>query len=161
MFSLLGVLIENNLLSQTVSLILSLLVIVGQFRVFQKAGQPGWYACIPFKDMKTESEIAGKEDLFKWEVITLLAENFFCAVLVFYGEDHLLILMFSIAMIVVMYIVHLIVRWKVYCGVCGQFGKSKQFAVCITLFPYVFMMILGFDDSKFAGAKKSEMEVLS
>lgn len=148
-FSLISLLIEKNMLQQVISIAFSILYIIGQYRVFQKAGVPGWKALIPYHHLKVEAQIAEKEELFKWEIITCLGIYFFLAVAVYYGEDNLFALVFGIAMTIVFWVLSMIVNWKIRYALCTLFGKSKNFAVGMLLFSEVFMLILGFDDSKY------------
>lgn len=98
-----------------VSLALAVVVIVGMWKVFQKAGKPGWAAIVPIYNGWVLFEITG-----------------------FPGWLALL------SLVPVANIVAVVVTLAAYFKLAKAFGKGTGFAVASIFFPYVTMPILGF-----------------
>ncbi len=103
----------------TGSSILSIFYIVCVWRVFKKAGRPGWASIIPVYNIWTLFEIVG------WN-----------------GALSLLILIPFLGWLVVA-IMTLVASYKL----AGHFGKSDGFGIGLVFLGIVFMAILAFDNS--------------
>lgn len=106
-----------------VGCILALIIIIALWKVFTKAGQPGWACLIPIYNLYILLKIAGKP---AWWIILFLIPvvNFIMAIIV------------SIA-------------------VANSFGKSTLFGLGLAFFPFIFYLILGFGDARYAGPPAS------
>ncbi|MCD6588015.1 MAG: hypothetical protein J7K88_05655 [Candidatus Fermentibacteraceae bacterium] len=91
--------------------------IAAQWKLFAKAGEPGWAALVPIYNMVVMMKIAGKPE---WWVILLFVP------------------IANIVAIIIMYI-----------GLARNFGRGDGFAVGLIFFPYIFLLILGFDSSRY------------
>lgn len=101
-------------------------MIIGMWKTFEKAGEPGWKAIIPVYNTWTLMEISGKPGW--WALITLIP---YLGGLAFLVLD--IIAMLQLA---------------------KNFGKSDAFAiVALILFPYVGFLMLGFGEAKYRGGK--------
>lgn len=103
-------------------LIVLVVMIISLWKVFQKAGQPGWAAIVPVYNEWVLFEIVGYPGW--WALLSFVPfVNFFPAVM---------------AMIS-------------YYKLAKLFGKSDGFAICNIFFSYVTMPILAFGKSQFMG----------
>ncbi len=100
------------------------LVIAGMWKVFTKAGKPGWAAIVPVYNFVVLLEIAG---LPIWYIVLLLIPF-----VNFIG------LPFVLTMIGI--------------NIAKAFGKSGGFAAGLVLLAPVFYPILGFGDARYIGA---------
>ena len=91
--------------------------IAAQWKLFAKAGEPGWAALVPIYNMVVMMKIAGKPE---WWAILLFVP------------------IANIVAIIIMYI-----------GLARNFGRGDGFAVGLIFFPYIFLLILGFDSSRY------------
>lgn len=113
-----------------ISTILAIVMIVAMWKVFQKAGKPGWAAIIPIYNMWVLFEVAGKPGWY-----ALLGLLGVIPVIGFIG---------SIAYIVLYIIAAL--------EIARRFGKSGVFAVFgLILFPFVGYTMLGFGKDAYKG----------
>lgn len=123
----------------TVALILFviyLLVAIGQWKLFKKAGKPGWAALIPVYNTYVLCQIVGVSPW--WILVTFIA-----------GVIAGMMPMLSfITTIVSIYFGVLIAV-----SVARSFGKSDGYAVGIYFLGFIFYLILGFGDSKYLGPK--------
>lgn len=112
------------------SLVLWVVVIVALWKVFAKAGRPGWAAIIPFYSTWVWAEIGGKPGW--WGLVAILA-----ILVPFLG---------AIVSIVLIILISL--------GVAKNFGKSDVFGIFgLFIFSTIGYLILGFGDAKYqAGA---------
>lgn len=107
--------------------ILGIVSIVGLWRVFQKAGRPGWAAIIPFYNTWTLLEIGGQKGWY-----ALLAFIPFVGIIVIVP---LILAMLEIA---------------------KRFGKSAVFAIVgLLLFSPIGFLILGFDKSTYNNGEQN------
>ncbi len=113
-----------------IGLIIAVIAIVAMWKIFVKAGQPGWKAIIPGYNSWTLAEIAGKPGW--WGIVGLA------------GAIPLVGFIASIAAFVLYIIIAL--------ELAKKFGKSSAFAVFgLIIFSIVGLLILGFGDAKYDG----------
>ncbi len=96
------------------------------WRVFEKAGKPGWAAIIPIYNMLVLLDIAGKP--WWWIFVFLLG-----------------------AIPIVGSILVLVVMALIYYSFAANFGKGAGFTVGLVLLPIVFFPILAFGDAQYVG----------
>jgi len=100
-------------------------IIAGMWKVFEKAGQPGWAAIVPiYNGYVLTCEIA-KKDIVWFLVITFVP---------FVG----LVAWILVAM-----------------EVGKKFGKEGGYGVGLALLPFIFFPMLGFSDAQYQGSSKS------
>jgi len=109
------------------SLVLAVIAITAMWKIFVKAGRPGWASVIPVYNSWVLFEISGKPGW--WALSILLGFIPFVGSLVF----------------LVLYIIAMLELAK-------RFGKSTAFAVFgLIIFSFVGLLILGFGDAKYSG----------
>jgi hypothetical protein len=108
---------------------ISVLLIISWWRIFKKAGRPGWAAIIPIYNLVVIFRIIG---LSPWLICLLLL------VLV----PHISIIIITIAIFYVVICIKL----------AKAFGKGVGFILGLILLPIIFISILGLGQSKFVGA---------
>jgi len=106
-----------------VAFALGIVEIIGMWKVFEKAGQPGWGAIIPFYNLYLLCKIAGRPGW--WWALGLIP---------FFGG-------------LIWFILSLIVSLDI----SRSFGRSGGFGVGLWLLGFVFYPILGFGDARYGG----------
>lgn len=96
-------------------------MIVSLWKVFTKAGRPGWAAIVPFYNMWTLFEIGGQKGAY-----------IFFIFIPFVGS-----------------IIYLVFQIKAYLEIAKRFGKDTTFGVLSIFFPFVTFPILAFSDAKY------------
>lgn len=110
--------------------IISIVMIVGMWKVFEKAGQPGWAAIVPIYNLYVLTvEVAKKEML--WFILFLVLA-LFCGPLV------------------------LIPAFVVNMEVAKKFGKGGGFGIGLTLLGFIFYPILGFGSAQYQSGRKKK-----
>lgn len=170
--------------SNLVTLIMAVLVIVGTWKIFEKAGEKGWKAIIPFYNKYTEYKIFWNKNtavvalilsiasvFFAFAtVITLIVSIFGAAFSAGLSLDSLntvdanevmrVLLSSGLAVLgVALLTLCLSIALKVLdivlcCKIAKSFGKGAGYALGLIFFEPIFLMILGFGDSKFKASKK-------
>ncbi len=124
-----------------IALIWYILQVIAYWRVFTKAGQPGWKSIIPFYNQYTQFRISWKVPYMYWVWL---------------------------ACIVAGLILGAIDSWAAYVGAVGSvaamvigilatiklsqsFGHGTGFAIGLIFLGPIFMMILGFGSSRYLG----------
>ncbi len=120
-----------------------ILLIAANWRIFSKAGKPGWAALIPIYNIYIMSDIAFGN------------LNYFIAVIGVWVVS--IIGRFSgIGILGSLAALGLLVLYIVYCvKISKAFGKSGGFAVGLVLLSVIFFPILGFGSSEYIGPEKN------
>ena len=106
-----------------IAMAVSIIMIVSMWKIFQKAGKPGWAALIPIYNTVVLFQITGINPL-----LLLLA---------------LIPVVGSIATIILSFLS--------YIRLAQAFGKSGGFAVGLILLNVIFMPMLAFSDAEYQG----------
>jgi hypothetical protein len=120
-------------------LIVCILLLVSNWKIFSKAGKPGWASLIPFYNLYIMSDIAfGNLSYFIAVLIT--------GVVSFFGgflDSSILSSLVGLASFVI---------YIIYCVKLSKaFGRSGGFAVGLVLLPLIFFPILGLGSAEYAG----------
>lgn len=112
-------------------IVVALVVIVGMWKTFSKAGQPGWAAIVPFYNLVVLFRIGGQSG---WLALTWLL-NFipFIGGIAFLG----------------------ILIWN-HINVSKRFGHGVGFALGLVFLAPIFWLILGFGSSKYVGDQAAQ-----
>jgi len=98
--------------------------VAGMWKLFEKAGKPGWAAIVPIYNAIVLFEIAGKP--FWWVLVCFIP----C---------------------IGMPILAIVFSWIVSMEIAKRFGKDFGFGLGLFFLGFVFYPILGFGDSKYVG----------
>ncbi|RFZ77565.1 hypothetical protein DS742_17780 [Lacrimispora amygdalina] len=124
-------------------------LLITNWRIFSKAGKPGWAALVPFYNAYIMSDIAfGNANYF----IAIM----FLWVMVFIGRITEIGILRSLvsSLSLVLYIIYYIL-YIIYCTkISKAFGKSSGFTVGLVLLPLIFFPILGFGSAEYIGPQK-------
>ena len=120
---LMGVMAGFGAVSYVISLAIAIFSIVSMWKVFVKAGKPGWASLIPVYNTVVLFQIA--------------------------GMNPLLILLFLIP--IVNFIAIPVLMIMLYVKLAKAFGKSGGFAVGLLFLNVIFMAILAFSDAEYQG----------
>jgi hypothetical protein len=100
-------------------LAISVVCIAGFWKMFTKAGKPGWACLIPIYNIYVMLKIAGKPG---WWLILMLIP-----------------------------LVNIVISILVNVGLARAFGKGIGFALGLIFLSPIFILILGFGDSRYQG----------
>lgn len=104
-----------------ISLVVSLVFLAGMWKIFSKAGKPGWAAIIPIYNIIVLLEVTGKP--IWWIVFFLIP--------------------------VVNFIAPLIVMILVYITLAERFGRGIGTVLGLILLPFIFVPVLGFGSATY------------
>lgn len=121
-----------------VTLVLSLCSIVGYWKVYKKAGQPGWGSIIPFYNSYLLYKITwGCGWLFLAPMALSIVGAFFADGII----SSLLVLASAVLVCVTYYKTGTV------------FGKGVGFGIGLILLNWLFILILGFSDAQYQGVQ--------
>lgn len=63
---------DSNSLGQVIGTIITILIIIGWWKMFTKAGVPGWHSIIPFLDIYDLTKIAMKDNVVLFTVLGII-----------------------------------------------------------------------------------------
>lgn len=110
---------QSSPLATVVGLIITIVVLVAIWKIFEKAGEPGWKAIIPFYNIYTEYKM-------------------------FWGNGWLFLL-------TLIPVVNVVVGIMLLHKMSKAFGHGVGFTLGLLFFPYIFMIILGFNGDNYLG----------
>lgn len=108
-------------------LVLAVVVVVSMWKIFEKAGRPGWVSLVPIYNTWVLAEVVGKPG---WWALILLAAG----------------------IPVVGWIAALVVSIILSIELAKSFGKEPAYAALLILLPVVGYPMLAFGDAKYVGA---------
>lgn len=117
-----------------VLLVLQVLKVIGQWKMFKKAGEHGWKALIPIYNTYTLCELTG---VTPWWILIKI-----CAISV-----AALITPLSFLSLVISLYFHIIISFSI----AQSYGKDDSYGFGVFFFPPIFYMVLGCDKSKYIG----------
>lgn len=122
------------------SLLCYLLYAIGVYKLFEKAGETGWYAFIPILNDYTLYKISWNPSMYLPYVVL--------SVMVQYNKEHGNSNIFTFAIALALFIVEIMFVDRL----AKAFGKDDLlFKAGLFLFQPIFMMILGFGDAEYLG----------
>lgn len=115
-----------------VNLVIGLFFVVAYWKLFTKAGEPGWASIIPIYNALVILKIAGKP--WWWILLSLVS------IIPFVG-----------------WIVALVLGIMIMHGISVNFGKDSGFTVGLVLLPWIFIPILAFGSAQYLANSKVEV----
>lgn len=114
-----------------VFLAIALVALVGMWKTFEKAGQPGWAAIVPIYNLVVLFRLGGQSG---WFALTILLNLIpFIGGLAWLG----------------------IIIWN-HVNVSKRFGHGVGFAIGLVFLSPIFWLILGFGSSKYVGEQPAQ-----
>ena len=117
-------------------LIICVISVIATWKIFVKAGKPGWAAIIPFYNSVVLCQIAGVNP---WWVLIVCGSSILLSAVPVLG------LVSAVASIYFMILLNV--------SIARSFGKEDGFAVGLILLAPIFYMVLGCGKSEYVGAK--------
>lgn len=114
--------------------VIGVLGIIAMWKIFTKAGKPGWAAIIPVYNLVVWYQIAGMNPLF----LLILIGCIIPIVNIFAG--------------IAFFVIGIFVNLKI----AKAFGKGTGFAVGLIFLPFIFQLILAFDKSEYVGVEAAK-----
>lgn len=143
MYNLYGYLAMFGIFLLVIVIAATILLLVTNWKIFSKAGKPGWGALIPFYNMYVMSDIAfGNASYFIGVMVLWLLSVF--------GR------IFEIGFLRGFSGLGSLVLYVIYCiKISKAFGKSGGFTVGLVLLPLIFFPILAFGSAEYIGPQTS------
>lgn len=121
-----------------------LILIIPQWKIFEKAGEKGWKAIIPLYSEYIMYKISWKTSMF-FIFIILLAAVSFCSAL----TGGLAVTIITWILCIPLAVLSIVSVYKI----SKAFGHGAGFAVGLLFLNVIFMYILAFDKSTYQGAQ--------
>lgn len=141
-----------------ISLVCWVLTIIATWRIFKKAGEPGWKAIIPIYNIYMMFKIVGMKGWF-WgcfavSIVACIMTSFAVPYQYVEGSTQLVAYDFSAnpgaLVCLILCLVFFIVADIIYSYRTSKaFGHGGGYAVGLFFLPFIFWMILGFGQSKY------------
>lgn len=115
-----------------IAIAVAVVSIIAMWKIFTKAGKPGWAAIIPVYNLVVLYQIVGMNPLWLLVLVGMIIPfvNFIAAIAFF--------------------VLTILVDIKL----AKAFGKSGAFAVGLVFLPFIFQCILAFDKSEYQGIQE-------
>lgn len=125
------------------------LTVAGAWQMFQKAGEAGWKALIPFYNVYVCYQFSWQTVYFWiWLVLNLLAGwvSYYAI-----GSGYYSILWYVIDLVA------LFINATLAYRVALSFGHGFGYALGLTFFPFIFTLIIGFGSDRYVGNPSSTL----
>ena len=142
LMEMLSVISNYILIFVIVSLIMTILHVVGIWNVFKKAGEPGWKSIIPFYNTYTLYKISWNP---MWFWLVLLGGLIGAGLLSFATVTVCVILGALVELFA------FVVRFVMYYRLCLSFGWGVGKYILTILFAPIMLMVMGFGKSVYVG----------
>lgn len=143
------------------SIVLTTLSIVGGWKVYEKAEEPGWGILIPFYNLYLFLNIAGRSSWFAILTIGPILVGLLVLVLSIFSYSVNPTLGLAVNFSYIIFLIYLIILYfRASFDFAESYGKNKLFGIGIVLIPFVFLPIMGFDDSKYQYKKHDFQEMI-
>lgn len=128
-----------------IDIALWILRIIGNWKIFTKAGQPGWKAIIPFYNTYIEYKISWKTSMF-WIVLAL---SVLSSVIESLGgsDPSTAVLLVSLVPAIAAAVIACVALYKL----AVAFGHGIGYTIGLILLEPIFRIILGFGKSEYQG----------
>lgn len=126
-------------------LVVALLLIIAQWKIYSKAGQPGWACIIPIYNLVVYMRIIGRPASWLMIYLGCLAIYIIGFGMLFNGSS-MGGLLTSIGGLVLL-VISIIDTNRL----SKSFGKGAGFTAGLIILPFIFMPILGFGDAQYIG----------
>lgn len=157
--NLMGMFLGQN---STFATLFYVALVIGQWKIFEKAGEEGWKSLIPFYNAYILWKIAGRNfiELVVATVIVVVLSIVLGSIAAATSSGILGIIT------VLLYLIYLVYFIAVNCKFCDglskAFGHGGAFATGLFFMQPIFLMILGFNKDEYQKAGKTEnAEVIS
>lgn len=134
---------ENAVLYTVISVIWYVLLAAGLWRTFDKAGEAGWKAIIPFYNFYILFKIAWQGKMFWWFIAAVILTGVFATL----SLNSNLFAYLSIALMIVTSVM-VAVLWY---DVSLAYGHGLGYFLGLYFLNPIFIMILGFGSSRYIG----------
>ena len=124
------------------SLIVMVLLIVSYWKIFTKAGEPGWKAIVPFLSDYTFYKLAWST---KWFWITLLLSAVYAIISIVFTENVAIVVISSLIFTIPIIVISCIFSHQL----SKSFGQGGGFTAGLILLPIVFYPILAFGSAQY------------
>lgn len=128
-----------------VSIVWFILQVIADWKIFTKAGQPGWKSIIPIYNYYVEYDICWNAPLGLVYAIAMYVANYMTSGTTVTNGQLILALVLSIVMLVL----HIIESGKL----ARAFGKGAGFAVFLFLLGPIARIVLGFGSARYVGKR--------
>lgn len=147
--TLAGILIIFVLIVFVAALAMIILEIIGKWKVFKKAGKNGWEAIIPYYNTWVLVSISG----CKWWFFLIIIFSSLISFNLSYDINEVSNISIN-TFDFLGSIVNLLALYCVNYNVCKKFNKDYMYAIGLTLLPFIFYPMLGFDKTEFNNSVK-------
>lgn len=131
--------------SSLLQVAITLLNIIGLYKIYQKMGKPGWKGLIPFYNMYgLYDELWDKKYFWGYllaQVVLMMPSN----------ASGLLVNLANLVLSVTM----IVVVMKLYIKLAKAFGKGTGFGVLTFFFAPICLAVLGFGSAEYEGVKNA------
>lgn len=126
----------------------SVVTIIGKWKVFEKAGKPGWAAIVPYYNLYVEYELGDFPPLLIFLNIGISIVSFttgmFNSLAEYYDSFIFISLTFS-GILSLASLALSVIQVLVSINIAKKFNKSALYGLGLAFLPFVFYMMLGLD----------------
>ena len=120
---------------------------IADWKIFAKAGKPGWHSLVPFLNLWDEVDMAWNS-MMAWVVIgTSFAASLLNGIVANQQNPSGFLTAITSVLMICAAVVYFVSQYKL----CKAFGKGTGFFIGLLLLNPIFKLILGFGDAQYQG----------
>ncbi len=128
----------------TLAVIYGVLLIVGDWKLFTKAGKPGWHSIIPILNFYDEYDLCWSGMM---GIVFCVASCISAYINNFIAEPNTVAVMFASVLSVITFVLHVVQSWKL----AKAFGKGTGYFIFLLFFDRIAKAVLGLGNSQYCG----------
>ncbi len=147
--AILGTIVAMGAVFYLIVLALAIFMIIAWWKVFEKAGEPGWKILIPVYNVYTIFKIARNITAFWVYLILAVVTVLVCSVLggISVATDSLMPTYIAAVFYILFVIAIFVTMIILYCKLANAFGQGGGFAVGLIFLPVIFIPIIAFSSN--------------
>jgi len=124
--------------------------IMGYWKTFTKAGQPGWACIVPIYNILVMADIAKVKRTRAWQAMGIGIVGYVIYMyMIFSNQGDMEALFIGFAIMMATAIIVMVLLFPIYKGIALNFGQSVGFAWGLMFLNVIFFAILGFGNARY------------
>lgn len=129
-----------------VCLVMYVFQVIANWKIFTKAGKPGWHSLIPYLNTWDQTDLAWNSTM-AWVTVGLMIAGGSLSPIIQNNPDSTLVMGIACILVAAIFVIGFISLYKL----AKAFGKGIGFFIGLVFLNPIFMMILGFGNAEYQG----------
>ena len=129
-----------------VCLVMYVFQVIANWKIFTKAGKPGWHSLIPYLNTWDQTDLSWNSTM-AWVTVGLMIAGGSLSPIMQNNPDSTIVMVIACILVAAIFVIGFISLYKL----AKAFGKGIGFFIGLVFLNPIFMMILGFGNAEYQG----------